>query len=111
MSLWKLARRYYDARGLPWRDWPTNRVRGDKFREEADELCDALVDLRLLRMRGERGATEALAVAHVLDEIGDVANTLAWIAHCFDATVEDCVRRKTKIDRGRGPGRNYRAGT
>lgn len=104
--MWERALAYYEARGLPWRTWGT-RVKGDKFWEEARELRKAL---RRFNRDWPQGiiAVQAEEVQH---EIADVAITLAWIAHCFDTTIEECIDTKTAIDHGRGAGAHYKAGT
>jgi len=98
-GVFDLARRYWEARGLPWRTWGS-RVKGDKFREESRELRRAL-------RRYNRAGYGGVEVQH---EVGDVAITLAWIAHCFGTSVEECMELKTQKDAGRGPGPHYKAG-
>lgn len=102
VTMWDRAMAYYVGRKLPWQTWGT-RVKGDKFREESRELSKAL------RKYNRRGwPTEAEEVRH---EIADVAITLAWIAHCFNTTIEECMDVKTSLDHGRGAGKHYLAGT
>jgi hypothetical protein len=89
-SLWENSLEYYKARPLPYTSWD-KFPKGNKFKEEAEELVDEL-------------CREVLDIDAIKKEIGDVANTLSWIAHCFDTTVEECQFEIIEKDRGRGLG-------
>jgi NTP pyrophosphatase (non-canonical NTP hydrolase) len=90
MTLWDNSLAYYKARPLPFETWDAIPT-GSNFEEEAAEL---LVELRRPELDHDA----------IRKEIGDVANTLSWIAHCFDTSVEDCQVMIIEKDRGRGLG-------
>lgn len=101
MKIWDRAKLYYKTRGLPWQDW-TEFPRGDKLKEETDELVEALENYH-----GLINQKHLLEVHH---EIGDVAISLAWIAHASGTTIEECMTLKTEKDAGRGLGTKYMQG-
>jgi len=79
---------YLAARGLVYRALDKGMARAERITDEARELQEAVA--------------RRLPHQYVEDEIADVVLATAVLARQLGVTVEDCIRRKTIRDTGRG---------